>query len=63
MPDIIAAEPSEAKAQLLARLRGDAPYFTLRDSMESMAARNADILKRGPDAGPRHLTFQVLTGI
>lgn len=56
----MATDHREAKAQLLARLRGDAPYISLHDDMNAMAARNADLLKRGPDALREALADQVV---
>lgn len=53
------ADPREARAALIAKLRGDAPYISLRADMDALAERNRDMLARGPDAIREVLADQV----
>lgn len=54
------ADPREARAALIAKLRGDAPYISLRADMNALAERNRDMLARGPDAIREALADQVV---
>jgi hypothetical protein len=55
----IPADPREARAALIAKLRGDAPYISLRADMDALAERNRDMLARGPDAIREALVDQI----
>lgn len=53
------ADPREARAALIAKLRGDAPYISLRTDMDALAARNRSLLAGGSLAVREALAEQV----
>jgi hypothetical protein len=46
----IPSDHKEAKAALLSKLRGDAPYITLKEPLDALTRRSRDFLIEGPDA-------------
>jgi hypothetical protein len=55
----IASDPSEARAALIAKLRGEAPFITLRQDMESLALQNRETLAGGSQAVRAALADQI----
>lgn len=55
----IDADPATARAALIAKLRGDAPYLSLKSDMESLAARNRSLVAGGSQAVREALAAQV----
>jgi hypothetical protein len=55
----IAADPREARAALIAKLRGDAPFITLRQDMDALALRNRETLAGGSQAVRAALADQI----
>ena len=55
----LATDPREARAHLMARLRGDAPYMGLKADMETLAVRNRAMLAGGAHAVREALADQV----
>jgi hypothetical protein len=56
---LIDADPATARAALIAKLRGDSAYLSLRDDMKALAARNQATLTGGSQAVRSHLADQI----
>ena len=55
----IAADPAEARAALISKLRGEAPYIALKADMQALAERNRATLAGGSQAVRAHLADQL----
>lgn len=50
----------EAKAALLSKLRGDAPYITFKEPLDALTRRNREMMDGGPDAIREALADQLV---
>ena len=55
----LSPDPREARANLIARLRGDVPYIGLKADMEALAARNRSLVAGGSHAVREALADQI----